>query len=100
MAMAEKLIQRKDGSEVKIVAQEFFGAGLARSVGVHVLHRNNSKDDWQLCNDRPHSDWRTMSVDEYVKQGRSEMLQLVSPGEILKVVAELERPKRSPSPGM
>ncbi len=91
MATAEKLIQRKDGSEVKIVAQEFFGAGLARSVGVHVLHRENPSDNWKLCNDRPHPDWRTMSVEEYVQHGRSEMLQTVSVGEILTVVGALAK---------
>lgn len=89
MATAEQLIQRKDGSEVKIVAQEFFGAGLARSVGVHVLRRENAESNWKLCNDRPHPNWRNMSVDEYVKHGRSEMLQMVSHGEILKVVNRL-----------
>lgn len=89
MATVEKLILRKDGSEVKIVAQEFFGLGLARSVGVHVLRRTNPTSNWNLCSDRPHPDWRSMSVSEYVKRGRSEMLQAVSPGEILSVITAL-----------
>lgn len=93
MANAEQFIQRKDGSEVKIVAQEFFGAGLTRSIGVHVLRRESSENNWQLCSDRPHPNWRNMSVDEYVKHGRSEMLQTVSIGEILKVTNALEKPQ-------
>jgi len=37
-----------------------------------------------------------MSVDEYVRHGRSEMLQTVSHGEILKTVVALN----NPSPGV
>lgn len=91
MAIIERLIRRANGAEVKIVAQEFFGAGLARSVGVHVLHRESPESNWKLCGDRPHPNWETMSVEEYSKNGRSEMLQKVSPGEILSVVCMLEK---------
>ncbi|WP_080411284.1 hypothetical protein [Burkholderia ubonensis] len=89
MATATQIIQRKDGTEVKIVAQEFFGAGLTRSIGVHVLRRENPESNWKLCSDRPHPNWRNMSVDEYVKHGRSEMLQAVTAAEILKVTNAL-----------
>lgn len=85
MARVEQLIDRQDGSQVKIVAQEFGGLGLHYSVGVHVLRRENPQADWKLCSDAPHPDWREMSVDEYVKNGRSEKLRTVSHGEILKV---------------
>lgn len=89
MATAMQTIKRADGSEVKIVAEEFFGAGLTRSIGVYVLKRPNPQSQWHLCNDRPHPNWRNMSVDEYVKHGRSEMLQTVSHGEILKLTQSL-----------
>ena len=85
MARVEQLIDRQDGSQVKIVAQEFGGQGLHYSVGVHVLRRENPQADWKLCSDAPHPKWREMSVDEYVKNGRSEKLKTVSHGEILKV---------------
>lgn len=91
MAIIERLIRRANGAEVKIVAQEFFGAGLARSVGVHVLHRESPESNWKLCGDRPHPNWKTMSVEEYIKNGRSEMLQKVSAGEILRVIHTLEK---------
>lgn len=89
MAQATRTIKRQDGSEVRIVAEEFFGAGLTRSIGVYVLRRETPEGDWKLCSDRPHPDWRTMSVDEYVKHGRSEMLQAASIGEILKLASSL-----------
>lgn len=89
MAIVEQIIQRKDGSEVKIVAQEAFGSGLARSIGVHVLRRESAIHPWKLTSDKPHPDWRTMSVSDYIKHGRSEMLQAVSIGEILKVTSAL-----------
>ena len=89
MAVVENLIRRADGSEAKIVAREYFGAGLTRSVGVDVFRRPNATSQWKLCSDRPHPDWRSMSVDEYVRRGRSEMLQTVSLGEMLKTVNAL-----------
>ena len=93
MAVVENLIRRADGSEAKIVAREYFGAGLTRSVGVDVFRRANATGQWTLCNDRPHPDWRSMSVDEYVRHGRSEMLQTVSLGEMLKTVTALNNPQ-------
>jgi len=59
------------------------------SVGVYVHRRESPLHDWKLMSDRPHPDWRKMSVDEYVKHGRSEMLQAVTHGEILKVTNAL-----------
>ncbi len=87
---AKHLLQRKDGSEVKIVAREFYGAGLTRSVGVDVFHRQSSKQTWVLAGDRPHPNWRGMSVQEYIKHGRPEMLKFASAAEILRVVSVLE----------
>lgn len=89
MGKVTQIIQRDDGSEVRIVAEEFFGLGLTRSVGVYVHRRESTNHPWTLTNDRPHPDWREMSVDEYIKRGRSEMLRTVSHGEILKVTNSL-----------
>ncbi|WP_347990242.1 hypothetical protein [Methylomonas sp. AM2-LC] len=84
-----QIIQREDGSEVKIVAQLCFGLGLARSIDVYVHRRNSHQDNWILCSDRPHPNWRSMSVNDYINHGRSQMLQAVSAGEILKVTSAL-----------
>lgn len=84
-----QIIQRANGSEVRIVAENFYGSGLTRSVGVYVHRRESDNAPWMLTNDRPHPDWREMSVDEYIKRGRSEMLRTVSIGEILKVTSAL-----------
>jgi len=87
-----QIIQRDDGSEAKIVAQACFGLGLARSVDVCVHTRESPEHDWKLCNDRPHPSWLKMSVDDYIKHGRSEMLQAVSPGEILSATNAIGKP--------
>lgn len=87
-----QIIQRADGSEVKIVAQSYTGAGLTQSIGVDVFRRESPDRPWKLCSDRPQPTWRAMSVDEYVKHGRSEMLQFVSVGEILKVSSVIGKP--------
>jgi hypothetical protein len=94
-----RIIPREDGSEVRIVAQAYFGAGLHCSVGVDVFRRQSSGHNWTLCSKEPHPDWRQMSVDEYVRHGRSEMLQTASHGEILAVVNAIGKPmeaKQSP----
>jgi hypothetical protein len=91
MARVENLIQREDGSEVKIVAQACFDLNQKCTADVFVLGRASAKDDWRVLSDRPHPDWRTMSVDEYVKRGRSEVLQAVSPGQLLKAAQTLYR---------
>jgi hypothetical protein len=87
-----QIIQRKDGSEVRIVAEACYGFGLTRSIGVYVLRRESPEHAWKLCSDRPHPDWRKMSVDDYIKHGRSEMLQAISHGEILKLTSAIGKP--------
>lgn len=91
MAKVTQTLARADGSEVRIIAEEFFGRGLTRSVDIRVHLRASAEQPWHLCDDRPHPAWRTMSVDEYVKHGRSEMLRTVTHGEILRVASMLPR---------
>ena len=87
-----QVFQRKDGSEARIVATACYGSGLHLSVDVYVHRRESPAHTWQLCSNRPHPDWRSMSVNEYVRHGRSEMLQTVSPGEIMKVKSAIGKP--------
>ena len=87
-----QIIQRADGSEVKIVAQAYWGTGLKQSIGVDVFRRESCGHHWVLCSDRPHPDWRTMSIDDYLKYGRPEKLQYASHSEILKVSSAIGRP--------
>lgn len=89
MTRLETLIEKPGGAEVKIVAQACFGAGLKFSADVFVLRRESVKHDWRVLSDQPHPDWRTMSVDEYVRHGRSEKLQNVTHGQILKAAQSL-----------
>jgi hypothetical protein len=90
-----KILKRTDGSEVRIVAQAYFGAGLHRSVGVDVFRRQSPGHNWEYCREEPHPDWRTMSVDEYVRRGRSEKLQAASHAEILSVASAIGKPIES-----
>ncbi|WP_241178953.1 hypothetical protein [Enterobacter asburiae] len=77
---------------MKITAQAAFGAGLTRSIDVYVLRRDNADSNWQGCSNRPKAGWRNMSVDEYIREGRSEMLKAVTPGEILKLTNAIGKP--------
>lgn len=87
-----RIIPRADGSEVKLVAQAYFGAGLHRSVGVDVFRREGPEHAWKLCSDRPHPDWRNMPRADYIKFGRAEKFQFASHGEILSVASVIGKP--------
>lgn len=87
-----QIVPRADGSEVRIVATAMYGLGLTRSIDVYVHRRASAEDDWVLCSDRPHPRWRTMSREEYLSHGRSEMLRTVTHAEILKVTSMIGQP--------
>lgn len=87
-----RVITRDDGSEVRIVATAFFGAGLHRSVDVYVHRRPHPGAEWELCSSTPHPEWRTMSVADYIERGRSPMLRAVTHGEIFKTAGMLGKP--------
>lgn len=89
MSRLETLIPRPNGAEVMIVAQASFRADMKFAADVFVLRRENVNDNWRVLSDTPHPDWRTMSVDEYVKHGRSEKLQNVTHGQIFKAAQAL-----------
>lgn len=86
----ENIITRPDGSQVKIVAEMFIGRGLTESIGNYVLRRPTPECSWNLCEGgSSNSKELGMSVAEYIKHGRPEMLQFATPAEILKVNQEL-----------
>lgn len=87
-----QFLRRSDGTEVRIVAEAFFGRGLHRSVGVMVHQRENVGGDWVLRSNTPHPDWRSMSVQEYKEKGKSPMLQTVSSGELLRAISLIGTP--------
>ncbi len=89
-------ILRPDGSEVRIVAtstKDFMTRpGLHPAPDVYVLRRSSNKGKWSLCSKDPHPDAKSMSVDEYLKRGRSEMLMAVTHAEIIKVTRLIGQP--------
>lgn len=88
MKNVTKVLKRNDGSEVRIVATPFDVIGDEVFVDVYVHYRKSPDEPWKLANDRPHPDWRTMSVSEYILRGRPEIYQVASIGEILKASME------------
>lgn len=87
MKNVTQILKRDDGSEVRIVATPFDVIGDEVYVDVYVHHRKSPDEPWKLANDRPHPDWRKMSVSEYTRRGRAEIYQDASIGEILKARA-------------
>jgi hypothetical protein len=95
LTKVKKIIPGQDGSEVRIVVEQMTGLGLHSSIGVYVHRRETPDHPWVLRSDRPYPDWRGMSLDDYVMHGRSEMLQSVSIGEILKLTSMIGKPMNS-----
>lgn len=90
--MAHKVIRnlhRADGSEVRIVGQRIYRPNCTFEVDIYVLRRETSQHDWACLSKIPKPGWREMSVDEYIKHGRSPMLQAVTHGEIFSVANEV-----------
>jgi hypothetical protein len=91
MVKLERLLPQADGTKVKLVGQTMYGSGLTLSVDVFALHCESADKPWRKLSDLPHPDWRSMSVDEYQKRGRSELLQRVGHGPILAMSNEVRR---------
>lgn len=48
----ERIIDRQDGSQVKITAEVMHGSGLSSSIGYYALHRNRPNQEWSYLSDR------------------------------------------------
>ncbi|MCD2453633.1 hypothetical protein GO003_024960 [Methylicorpusculum oleiharenae] len=90
-----QVIPRQDGSELKIVVEQMTGLGLHGSLWIYVHRRETIDHPWILLSDKPHPNWRSMSVNDYIEHGRSEIFQSVSPGEILKLIHMIGKPMTS-----
>ena len=74
---------RSDGSQVKIVAELFTSPpSFTPSVGTFVMHRESENCEWTLCKSNESKPW--ISCDDYIKNGRPEILKYATWGEILK----------------
>lgn len=88
-----QILQRDDGSEAKIIVESSYGPNLElQPPHTEVYRRDDSRQPWRVCSTRPHPDYLAMPVDQYIKEGRSEMLQVVSTVELLKVSSMIGKP--------
>lgn len=83
---------RIDGSEVRIVAVAMRNPNMSLSTDFWVDRRESATDDWVRCRKEPHPNWKAMPRTDYLRFGRSEMLQAVSAGEILQVTSLIGKP--------
>ncbi len=85
----ERLISRDDGSQIKIVAELWCNLFGKDAIHAYTLRRDSADLSWSCCGTNPANNWREMSVDEYVRSGRSELLRYASPAELLSVSRDL-----------
>ena len=86
----EKFLTAPTGQEVRMLAQAYVGRGLDIGIGLDVFVKDTPDSEWRLCRNSPHPDWRSMSVDDYITQGRPEWLRYISHGRAIVVKQELE----------
>lgn len=84
----ERILDRNDGSKVKIVAELFVSVSGFKSISNYVLSAKALSTNWML-----HTDSRIprefIGVNDYLANGRPHMLRVVSVSEVLKLNQEL-----------
>lgn len=89
-----------DGSTVKLTAQAMHQLDFSKfDINIFAL-KQNEDGTWRYVGDRPHPDWRKMSVDEYIQRGKPEILTVFGNwGQILTINQRLrdEVNKRLPA---
>lgn len=80
---------RPNGSQTRVVAELSSGPNGEAYFFNYAFYRRSEKASWQACHGSRDPRWKSMPRPDYVKFGRSEMLQVATPGEILKTNAEL-----------
>lgn len=80
-----RTLTKTDGTQIRLTATmcpRLGGHGM--DVDIFADARPGADQPWARVSDRPHPDWRAMSVQAYVERGRSQLLQLLgSPGQLL-----------------
>lgn len=84
-----KVMKKGDGTEFRIVGDLCIGFS-ETSVDYYFHRRQSPEHPWELLSKDPHPDWRTMSVDEYTKRGRSPLLQALRFPELFKLMDVLK----------
>ena len=84
-----RIIPRANGTEVRITVTSSRSPNMELQRDSYVHKRETPDHEWVLCSDRPHPEWRTMSVDDYNKFGRCDKFQTVSHGEMLSLTSGL-----------
>lgn len=87
-----KDFEREDASVVRLVVETFFGAGLKESVNVYGLLKASPDSDWAFLSNTPAPGWREMAVVDYLKHGRSPLMQHISNAELLCTLNMLGKP--------
>ncbi len=84
-----KVMKKDDGTEFRIVGELVIGFS-DTAIDYYVHRRQSPESPWELLSKDPHPDWRTMSVDEYTKRGRSPLLQALRFPELFKLMDVLK----------
>ena len=84
----ETMIQREDGSQLRIVCQLVHNVFGDKSdtycIDTFTLFRKSIKDDWNVLSDIPAAGYKKMSRAEYISNGKSPLMKKVKIFELLR----------------
>lgn len=90
MANKELILQREDGTEARILALDFTSySSKVPEYDLHYYTRKQGEKVWNMITDTPErrEAAKTMSVDQFVAEGRNPIFYLFSFGEIFKAIS-------------
>ena len=92
----EKVLNREDGSTVRLVAEYCPSFFTKPSINYYAFIQPKGSKEWKLFtpHSSPDKSLNGLSVDEYFKRGRKGLLSIVTPAEILKAGMELHEELR------
>lgn len=90
MAQSILLLTRADGSQARITANRFFCPVPNHfPIDLYVHTRSDAAQPWVLAPNTPAPGWKAMPRAQYLREGRSPMLQAVSFAEMARCTAAL-----------
>lgn len=88
----EEKMTKEDGTEIKILSKLYIDYNSKYYTDTIVHYRKQGETDWTLCKNHSkfsHAEIKTMPREQYIREGRPEIFELLGIGKILKVLQEL-----------
>ena len=92
----QEILNRPDGSQVRLLVQDYAMPGQPADIGVDVFRRSAADQPWHLCPRTP--DAQFMSAPEAAERDRQEAQHHVKPTEMIAAVSRFHEAQRNAPP--